>query len=280
MPSCASIEPLITPFVDGQLPAVDAQAVETHIRLCAPCRSRVVAERSVSELLRTRRQELCGQQAPSTLRARCRSQCDQARVTPLASRSRWPGGAPAAVAADDGGRRRADRRERRRLSGDRRIDAGHRCRADGRSCEMLHDERRARNARDLRRRAYARWQSGFGWDAHLPEHPEQADLELVGSRPCLYERGKIAHIMYRHHGVPVSVYMLPGTERSGGIQEDFRARSGHLVGWPSDVRADRSRPTRRSRADGDVCSGLAQVIGREPVAALARRIGRCPEDHE
>jgi anti-sigma factor RsiW len=52
--------------------------------------------------------------------------------------------------------------------------------------------------------------SGFGWTAQLPEHAEAEGLELVGSRPCLYEHGKIAHIMYRHNGVPVSIFMLPG----------------------------------------------------------------------
>ena len=51
--------------------------------------------------------------------------------------------------------------------------------------------------------------SGFGWQMRVPA---ARDLELVGSRPCLYARGKIAHIMYRHRGEPVSLYMLPKTE--------------------------------------------------------------------
>jgi anti-sigma factor RsiW len=56
--------------------------------------------------------------------------------------------------------------------------------------------------------------SSFGWRMHLPENPAAAGLELVGSRPCLYPEGKIAHIMYRHHGRPVSLFMLPKSERS------------------------------------------------------------------
>jgi hypothetical protein len=83
---------------------------------------------------------------------------------------------------------------------------------------------------DTAESVYSEMKQGFGWDAHLPEHPEQADLELVGSRPCLYERGKIAHIMYRHHGVAVSVYMLPGTERS----DEFRKAFGHEAAIWSD----------------------------------------------
>jgi len=56
--------------------------------------------------------------------------------------------------------------------------------------------------------------SRFGWQMDLPSHPERAGLELVGSRPCLYGEGKIAHIMYRHNGHPVSLFMLPHTAKS------------------------------------------------------------------
>jgi hypothetical protein len=56
--------------------------------------------------------------------------------------------------------------------------------------------------------------TGFGWQMRLPENPAGEGLELVGSRPCLYPEGKIAHIMYRHQGRPVSLFMLPKSERS------------------------------------------------------------------
>jgi hypothetical protein len=54
----------------------------------------------------------------------------------------------------------------------------------------------------------------FGWDATLPARPEQAGLELVGARPCLYAEGRVAHIMYRYHGRPVSIFMLPNRQRA------------------------------------------------------------------
>jgi anti-sigma factor RsiW len=56
--------------------------------------------------------------------------------------------------------------------------------------------------------------SGFDWRMHLPDNPASADLELVGSRPCLYGEGKVAHIMYRHHGRQVSLFMLPKASRA------------------------------------------------------------------
>jgi hypothetical protein len=55
--------------------------------------------------------------------------------------------------------------------------------------------------------------SGFGWQMQLPRDVASEGLELVGARPCMYGVGKIAHIMYRHRGEPVSLFMLPQTER-------------------------------------------------------------------
>jgi anti-sigma factor RsiW len=54
----------------------------------------------------------------------------------------------------------------------------------------------------------------FGWQMHVPESSD-AGLELVGARPCLYAKGKAAHLMYRHHGRPLSVFMLPQLTRPG-----------------------------------------------------------------
>jgi anti-sigma factor RsiW len=61
--------------------------------------------------------------------------------------------------------------------------------------------------------------SHFGWTLHLPADPEQAGLELVGARPCLYGEGRVAHLMYRHHGVPVSIFMLPRSIRPQELLE-------------------------------------------------------------
>jgi anti-sigma factor RsiW len=222
MPSCALVEPLITPFVDGQLPPAEAQVIQAHIRLCALCRSRVSAERSVSELLRSRRHELCGEPAPSTLRARCHSQCVQARLT-TASRSRatwWRAGriSPLTMAAGFV-LVVAGATAYRATVGSTQVIAAE-LTADHVKCFIMNA---VLGTHETSEGVHSEMASSFGWDVHLPEHPQQADLELVGSRPCLYERGKIAHIMYRHHGVPVSIYMLPGTERA----DEFRKTFGH-----------------------------------------------------
>jgi hypothetical protein len=67
--------------------------------------------------------------------------------------------------------------------------------------------------------------SSFDWQADLPEQPEKAGLELVGERTCLYGEGRIAHLMYRHDGHPVSVFMLPDDVR----REEMMKALGHTA---------------------------------------------------
>ena len=70
MADCPRIDPLVTPFIDGQLPADDRRAVEEHLRVCAPCHSRVSAEQAVLDLIRTRCHAL-NAAAPRPLRDKC-----------------------------------------------------------------------------------------------------------------------------------------------------------------------------------------------------------------
>src|ERR1700751_646811 len=71
MHNCDSLDPLVTPFVDGELSDADRRAVEEHLRLCPPCRSRVAAERTVHDLVRARKATLCKAVAPDALHACC-----------------------------------------------------------------------------------------------------------------------------------------------------------------------------------------------------------------
>jgi anti-sigma factor RsiW len=58
MPDCSSIDPLVTAYVDGELPAADARTVDTHVQQCPPCRARVQAEASIRDLIQTRKPAL------------------------------------------------------------------------------------------------------------------------------------------------------------------------------------------------------------------------------
>lgn len=75
--------------------------------------------------------------------------------------------------------------------------------------------------------------SRFDWEARLPASTDPEDLEVVGARPCLYEHGRVAHIMYHYQGVPVSIFMLPGVQ----YERQLLHTMGHdAVVWTQDRR--------------------------------------------
>ena len=222
MHSCRDLDPLVTPFVDGELPDADRRAVDEHLRVCAACHSRVAAERAVLELLRHRRDDLCALEAmaaaPAALRARCTEAARECASHPARGTSAprlWISRAtPWALAASlvlvVGGAflYQATESSSRVLAAE--LTADHvKCLAMNAAFGTHHTATTVE----------ASMRSGFGWNMHLPEEPSRAGLELVGSRPCLYGEGKIAHIMYRHQGQLVSLFMLPRTTRTEELVE-------------------------------------------------------------
>lgn len=219
MSSCSSIDPLVTPYVDGELPPAERALVDAHLQRCAQCRTRVDAERTVCRVLHNRRTELLGECAPRALLSRCRgagageAHAGARRSVPPIRRFgpsvRWALAATLVLAVGSALAYRASIGATQALAAE--------LTADHVKCLMLntvlrtHDDAAA--VRDAMR-------SRFGWPVELPD-AERGGLELVGSRPCLYEHGTVAHLMYRHHGVPVSVFMLPGVTRSADVAKAF-----------------------------------------------------------
>src|SRR5215471_16636574 len=80
MPNCSFIDPLVTPYVDGELSAADRDVVAAHVRVCAPCHSRVTPEQAVRTLIQARKSTFSAIRAPQLLRARC---SDAARLDAL-----------------------------------------------------------------------------------------------------------------------------------------------------------------------------------------------------
>jgi anti-sigma factor RsiW len=218
MPDCSSIDPLVTPYVDGELAAAERQTIEQHLGACPPCRSRVDAERTVRALLQHRKPLLHDDCAPGELRARC---------TALS------GGVPPAVAAAVGPRWRARRGPlalaallvlvvggaflSRVTATSPRLMAAE-LTADHVKCFAMNAVLRAHQSPAAVESSMA---AGFNWNVHLPDASTHEGLELVGSRPCLYGQGKVAHIMYKHNGRPVSLFMLPGTARAEQLLQIF-----------------------------------------------------------
>ena len=216
MPNCQKIEPLVTPFVDGELPDTDRRTIEEHLRVCPPCHSCVEAERQVHDLIRTRLPVLNKAAAPDALHARC---WQIARLEPELDGRAAPARAPlprrlapyalaASLVVVVGGAfvYQATAKSARVLAAE--------LTADHLKCFAMN---RALGTQQGRATVESSMASGFDWRMHLPDDPARAGLELVGSRPCLYGEGKIAHIMYLHDGKPVSLFMLPKTARTEGL---------------------------------------------------------------
>jgi len=207
MSDCRSIDPLITPYVDEDIDAAGRFRVDEHVRRCPPCHSRVAAERAVRTLMRTRRTEISRGVASPDLRARCLAlRAAKASGASSAWRARMK---PLAIAASlvlvVGGAfvYEATEHSTRLLAAE--LIADHvKCfgvnAVIGTNSDVVAIER-----------AMA---STFGWEMHVPESTD-AGLEVVGGRPCLYAKGKAAHLMFRHHGQPLSVFMLPQFTRPG-----------------------------------------------------------------
>jgi anti-sigma factor RsiW len=239
MPNCQAIDSLVTPFVDGQLPEEERRRVEAHLRLCPPCHSRVVAERAVFALVQARRPALHGPCAPRALHAACAEIArrmsggdvstveqsaihnqsaisnQQSAISNTATPKPWSSRmAPYALAASlvlgVGGAfvYQATDRSARVMAAE--------LTADHMKCLALNS---ALGTHESAAAVESSMLSSFDWHMHLPSDPSRAGLELVGARPCLYGEGKIAHIMYRHDGHPVSLFMLPRSARPQQLVE-------------------------------------------------------------
>jgi anti-sigma factor RsiW len=249
-PSCASIDSLVTPFIDGELGPADRQLIEHHLSRCGACRSRVAAEQSVHALMQERKPALCHGHAPAILRSRCAA---AARLSTAAAKSpatagttvrfgrrRWswlaPLSAAASLVAIVGGAffYQATAESSHLLAAE--------LAADHMKCFAMNAVLGTRQSAETVQSSMA---SGFGWNMRLPIGAEREGLELVGSRPCLYGEGKIAHIMYRHNGEPLSLFMLPRTARPEQLVETL----GHECAiWSSQDRTF-VLVSRESRAD-------------------------------
>jgi anti-sigma factor RsiW len=166
----------------------------------------------VRDLVRTRQTEL-HTQAPARLRARCEGlvshRAPGAARVPLSTRL-VPFALAATLVLIVGGAflYPLTQRSTRVLAAELALDHM--------KCSLLNAALGTRQSPDAVEQSLA---ADFDWPAELPEHPEHAGLELVGERTCLYPDGRIAHVMYRHQGRTVSVFMLPDAVRNEQVVE-------------------------------------------------------------
>ena len=214
--NCKKLEPLVTPYVDSELDAANRAELDAHLRVCPPCHSRVAAERNVKELLQTRKAVFQQPCAPPALRAKCAGIAGTAGLkdrTTARPATTWrarltPYELAASLVVIVGGAFLYELTDRSVQVLAAELTADHV------KCFGLN---RLLGTHETASVVEGSIGASFAWPLHLPDRPEQCALELVGARPCLYGEGRIAHIMYRHNGHPVSVFMLPKTSRAEAL---------------------------------------------------------------
>ena len=261
MPDCASIDPLITPYVDGDIGAPERRSSTSTSATCPPCYSRVAAERAVSRAAEDQARRACRRHRLAGAARSVRGAAAPVRRPPLPARVRRRPGAP-------GSRRSPSRRASWSIVGrgvvyvlTERSSTRAGRRADRRSREVLrHEVRPAR--RRSRRKPSARWRRHSAGTCRCRKRRRGRGSSWSARASCLYGRGQAAHLMYRHNGQPVSVFMLPKTSRPESDRGRHRARGRHLVDRRPHVRAGRARAGEPAEAAADLSRMTAVVQTR------------------
>lgn len=209
MGSCEELEPLLAAYVDGEGTAAQRDTVEGHLARCASCRCAVEHEQTARAALTSCRTRLAAHASPG-LRERCQACACSPRGwwrfsrAPGAATRRW---LPLSFAATmlvavvvvflvgiNGG----DQALAAQLA------------IDHVKCFQFAPEHADVDPIS----AAARWKAAYGWLLAVPHSAPQEQLELLGVRRCISTQGSSAHIMYKWHGQPLSVYVLNSVSKS------------------------------------------------------------------
>ncbi|HEY3382381.1 MAG TPA: zf-HC2 domain-containing protein [Vicinamibacterales bacterium] len=221
MATCQDTERLLTPYLDEEAAPADRAAVEAHLAACAACARRASAESTVRRVLHVRARQLVAP-APPALRARCAGLAlRQPEVS--ASAGAWFLGwrglslagaslvvlalcsvlvygaithSPAIVVAE--------------------------LTLDHLKCFALFEPSTpAASSQSVA----AQLQADYGWRLPVPGSLARERLTLLGARRCYSTDGSVAHVLYRHGGRPLSLFMMSQTAR-GDAQMSI---AGHVA---------------------------------------------------
>lgn len=207
MPSCREIHLLITPYVDGEITATQRAMVDAHLSACPPCRQRAGAETAARETLRSRGCQPC---APDYLLKRCRKAATpMGRLTYTYSPASLSMFAAVVVIAGGVSVYGVTRLSPTVLAAQLTLDHM--------KCFALHASTLPVDAGATEDQFAER----YGWRLHVLTAPASDGLQLVGVRRCFCGEGPAVHVMYRHHGEPVSLYVLPHATGSSAMMEVF-----------------------------------------------------------
>lgn len=219
-------------YVDGQAAEADRARLETHAEICALCRDRVAAQRAMRESLCARRAGLRGC-ASADLKARCAAARNPVvpfvpaeprpdrrsvvrRWMPLTAAATLLLAVAAVFALGLGDRAGA-------LAAQATLDHA-KCSRYGVGADAADPAAEA-----------ARWLERFGWSIKVPGGGGDDPLELRAVRRCAVIDGRVAHVIYKWRGEPLSLYVLPSAR--GDALPTFIRRFGHeAVMWSQNNR--------------------------------------------
>ncbi len=224
MASCRQIEPLITPYVDDRASADERVIVAEHLEACDRCRESVSDETAARLILRERSAAL-REQAPNGLHERCLSQRAAPELERVSSARRVFG--PAWLGTL---KTRASRVVPRPIPAWAAtfavlaiavaaiVSAGNNTKVlaaeltlDHLKCFALFE----RGSSAVQPAAIGeRMQAEYGWHITVPDSSPPLKLRLVAGRRCFSTDGRVAHILYRHDGRPLSLFVMPASART------------------------------------------------------------------
>ncbi len=213
MTTCEDLEPLLTPYVDGEATAEQRAAIEAHLAGCPSCREYADAEAHGRELLRACRDELVTP-APVRLHQKCadlvRQEADAskaaaARVVESATRRAWRRWAPVSLIATVA----------LVVIGVFTYSA---FRGTALAAQLAADHIRCAGIVGDRAPAdpvlsQANWKKRLGWWVDVPRFKPGDELQFVQLRRCFHDRGVVmAHVVYRRNGRLLSLFVMPESE--------------------------------------------------------------------
>jgi anti-sigma factor RsiW len=224
MNKCQELEPLLAPYVDGDAPEDTRGFVEAHLERCPQCRERVAGERAARRVLCARRDGLrsC---ASEHLRARCAAQrLGRAGFRAFRARTWVPLSLAATLVLAVAGAF---------VFGlnDNVGAVAAQLTLDHVRCFQLAPERLTHVDAAVASRD---WAASQGWTLQVPPSAPAAQLELLGVRRCVTTSGTTAHLLYKWHGEPLSVFVVPHTLRRHAEVDEIIETFGHeAIVWSS-----------------------------------------------
>ncbi len=207
MASCQDIDRLLTPYLDDEVSGRSGTASNEHLAACQPCGRRAKAEDAARRVLIVRAASL-SPRAPAANCGRGARPCAPRRAGCGGGRS--PGWRRLSLASASlamlvfaavltyGVVSHSPTLMAAELS------------LDHLKCFAFFEPRGAHADPEAVARQL---EQDYGWRLRVPGDLPSQQLTLLGARRCLSTDGQVAHVLYRHAGRPVSLFMMPRTTR-------------------------------------------------------------------